>query len=164
MKLYDTSRCKSYRWFHSALADGNVARTDIFNKKMLGKEAENSSDFDVGWPKILLWINKQPTHKLFSLFHKNVLIDYLELARKAADAVIPPILCSAAVFAKLLSPTRTTLPEAAVADVPPPPATTLPEAAIVDVPLPPLSVEHEVVHVPSKSPLRHPFFSSLTRL
>jgi hypothetical protein len=53
--------------------------------------------------------------------------------------------------------------ELTVADVPAPPVTTLPKAAVADVPAPPLSAVHEVVHVSSKSPLRHPFFGSLTR-
>ena len=82
------------------------------------------------------------------------------LARKA----LSPISCSADVLANLLSPTRPTLPEAAMADLPLPPVTTLPhEAAVADLHPPPLSVMHEVVDVPSHSPLRHPFFGSLTR-
>ena len=66
---------EAYKFFR---VDGNVARTAIFNVKMLGKEAETSSDFELGWSQIIQWINAQPTDKLFSLYHKNVLMDYLD--------------------------------------------------------------------------------------
>ena len=66
---------EAYKFFR---VDGNVARTAIFNIKMLGKEAETSSDFECGWSQVIQWINAQPTDKLFSLYHKNVLMEYLD--------------------------------------------------------------------------------------
>ena len=81
-----------------------------------------------------------------------------------ADVPAPPdtTLPDASV-AGIPAPPVKNLPKAAVADVPAPPVTSLPEAAVADVPAPPLSAVHEVVHVSSKSPLRHPFFGSLTK-
>ena len=79
------------------------------------------------------------------------------------DVCAPPETTSPdAAVADLPPPPVTTSPDAAVANLPPPPVTTLPAAAVADLPPPPLSVVHEVVDVSSKSPLRHPFFGSLT--
>ncbi len=66
---------EAYKFFR---VDGNVARTAVFNVKMLGKEAVTLAEFDCGWSQILQRINAQPTNQMFSLYHKNVLIEYLE--------------------------------------------------------------------------------------
>jgi len=66
---------EAYKFFR---VDGNVARTAIFNVKMLGKDAVTVAEFDCGWSQILQWINAQPTNQMFSSYHKTVLIEYLE--------------------------------------------------------------------------------------
>ena len=84
------------------------------------------------------------------------------LSAAVADVPAPSMTTSPDDAVATTHPPVTTLPEAAVADLPPPPVIPLPAAAVADLPPPPLSVVHEVVDVSSKSPLRHPFFGSST--
>ena len=126
---------------------------DRIEKRVLAEKAARRALRIAELEKVRLAAEARRSGLGFSSLHSAAVTD----VRAPPETTSPD-----AAVADLPPPPVTTSPDAAVANLPPPPVTTLPAAAVADLPPPPLSVVHEVVDVSSKSPLRHPFFGSLT--